>query len=89
MAHREPRAWEMCAKSLMTGVHTWKFEAKKEDGVDVVTSVSCLHCTLPAPDDVSTRLASDFETQKRRDRIAAELREKHKDATGLGKRKFA
>lgn len=63
MAHREPAAWEMCAKSLMTGVHTWKFETKKEGGEDVVTSCACLHCDIPAPDDVSGRLASDFETQ--------------------------
>lgn len=89
MAHREPAAWEMCGKSLMTGLHTWKFEVAKADGNDVVTFVTCLHCGIPAPDDVSSRLANDFEVQRRRDRIAAELREKHKEATGLGKRKFA
>lgn len=89
MAHREPAAWELCAKSLMTGVHTWEFETVREGDETVVKSVTCLHCEKPAPEDVSSRLSHDFETQKRRDRIAAELREKHKQATGLGKRKFA
>lgn len=88
MPHREPAAWELCSKSPMTGVHTWKFETAKQGQETVVTAVLCLHCAIPAPDDLSDRLALDFETQKRRDRIASELREKHKDATGLGKRRM-
>jgi nitrogen fixation protein FixH len=86
MAHREIRDDERCGMNTFLGVHVWEFSQKAESG-EVKTSVECKACRVQPPAQMRWRLVDDFRRTVDAQKASDSLKQAHKEATGLGKRR--
>lgn len=68
------------------GVHVWEFSQKTEDH-EVKTSVECRACHVQPRAETRWRLVEDFRRTVEAQKASDSLKQMHKEATGLGKRR--
>ena len=68
------------------GVHVWEFSQKTEEH-EVKTSVECRACHVQPPLTARVNLIADFKRTVEAQRVSDQMKQMHKEATGLGKRR--